>query len=143
MRSLRIIELGGGPQGADIEIRLRGDDLAQVRGATDYVSEAIGKYEGITEISDDLVEGKLELRYHVLPSAHTLGVTTSDVARQVRHALFGFEVQDLQDEDEEVTVRVLLPESERTRIDDLGRLRIATPGGARVPLASLDRPSAT
>jgi len=134
VRSLRLIELGGGPQGADIEIRLRGDDLAQVRGATDYVSEAIGKYEGITEISDDLVEGKLELRYRVLPSAHTLGLTTSEVARQVRHALFGFEVQDLQDEDEEITVRVLLPESERTRIDDLGRLRIATPGGARVPL---------
>jgi len=134
VRRLRIAELGGGPQGADIEIRLRGDDLIQVRGATDHVSEAIGKYEGITEISDDLVEGKLELRYRLLPSAHTLGLTTNEVARQVRHALFGFEVQDLQEEDEEITVRVLLPESERTRIDDLGRLRIATPTGARVPL---------
>jgi len=134
VRSLRFVEQGGGPQGADIEVRLRGDNLEQVRGATDVVSAAIGKFEGITEISDDLVEGKLELRYRLLPSAHTLGLTTSDVARQVRHALFGFEVQDLQDEDEEVTVRVLLPESERREIEDLGRLRISTPTGARVPL---------
>ncbi|MHC4954936.1 MAG: efflux RND transporter permease subunit [Planctomycetota bacterium] len=137
VRSLRFIEQAGGPQGADVEIRLRGDDLAQVSGATDTVSAAIGKYDGITEISDDLVEGKLELRYRLMPSAHTLGLTTADIARQVRHALFGFEVQDLQDEDEEVTVRVLLPESERTRIEDLSRLRMATPSGARVPLGEV------
>jgi multidrug efflux pump subunit AcrB len=31
-------------------------------------------------------------------------------------------------------VRVLLPESERRRIEDLARLRIATPAGGRVPL---------
>lgn len=134
VRSLRIVEQSGGPQGADIEVRLRSDNLDQVRAATDYVSERIGTYKGVTEISDDLVEGKLELRYRLLPSAHTLGLTTRDIAAQVRHALYGFEVQDLQDEDEEVTVRVLLPESERTRIEDLGRLRMATPMGVRVPL---------
>ena len=139
VRSLRFTEQGGGPQGADVEVRLRSDNLKQVRAATDYVSERIGSYKGITEISDDLVEGKLELRYRLLPSAHTLGLTTRDVAAQVRHALFGFEVQDLQDEDEEVTVRVLLPESERTRIEDLGRLRMATPSGARVPLDEVAR----
>ena len=80
------------------------------------------------------MEGKLELRYRLRREARSLGLRTRDVALQIRHALFGFEVQDLQGEDEEITVRVLLPEAERSRIEDLGRLRIAAPGGGRVPL---------
>ena len=63
-----------------------------------------------------------------------LGLTTADLALQVRHALFGFEVQDLQAERDEVTVRVLLPEAARNDLGDLARLRLKTPSGARVPL---------
>lgn len=125
---------GGGPQGADIEVRLRGKDLAQVSRATDHVRDVLAGYEGVAEVYDDLVEGKLELRYTLRDDARAVGLTTRDLAQQIRHALFGFEVQDLQEEDEEVTVRVLLPESERKRIEDLSRLRIATPTGGRVPL---------
>jgi len=125
---------GGGPQGADIEVRLRGKDLAQVSRATDHVRDVLAGYEGVAEVYDNLVEGKLELRYTLREDARAVGLTTRDLALQIRHGLFGFEVQDLQDEDEEVTVRVLLPESERTRIEDLSRLRIATPAGGRVPL---------
>jgi len=125
---------GGGPQGADIEVRLRGKDLAQVSRATDHVRDVLAGYEGVAEVYDNLVEGKLELRYTLRDDARAVGLTTRDLALQIRHGLFGFEVQDLQDEDEEVTVRVLLPESERKRIEDLSRLRIATPAGGRVPL---------
>ncbi|MHC4940800.1 MAG: efflux RND transporter permease subunit [Planctomycetota bacterium] len=137
IRSLKFAPRGGGPGGADIEVRLRGDDLSKVRRATDYVTDRIGSYKGVTEITDDLAEGKLELRYRLRPSAHTLGLTTADIANQLRHAIFGFEVQDLQEEDEEVTVRVLLPETERSSIEDLGRLRIAAPAGGRVPLEEI------
>lgn len=125
---------GGGPQGADIEVRLRGKDLAQVSRATNHVRDVLAGYEGVAEVYDDLVEGKLELRYTLREDARAVGLTTRDLALQIRHGLFGFEVQDLQEEDEEVTVRVLLPESERKRIEDLSRLRIAAPAGGRVPL---------
>jgi multidrug efflux pump subunit AcrB len=125
---------GGGPQGADIEVRLRARELGQVSRATDHVRDVLATYEGVTEVYDDLIEGKLELRYSLRDDARALDFTTRDLALQLRHALFGFEVQDLQDEDEEVTVRVLLPETERKRIEDLSRLRIATGGGGRVPL---------
>jgi multidrug efflux pump subunit AcrB len=141
VRKLSFNARAGGPGGADIEIRTRGSDIAKVTAATEYVRELVGSYEGVTEVFDDVVEGKLELRYRLRDEARSLGLTTRDLAMQVRHALFGFEVQDLQEEEEEITVRVLLPESARTRIEDLGRLRIATPGGGRVPLdeiAALD-----
>ncbi|MHC4818057.1 MAG: efflux RND transporter permease subunit, partial [Planctomycetota bacterium] len=99
--------------------------------------EVLAGYEGVAEVYDNLVEGKLELRYTLRDDARAVGLTTRDLALQIRHGLFGFEVQDLQDEDEEVTVRVLLPESERKRIEDLSRLRIATPSGGRVPLEEI------
>jgi len=139
IRKLSLSARGGGPAGPDIEIRLRGPDLSRVTAATDYVRDLVGTYEGVTEVYDDIVEGKLELRYRLRDTARSLGITTLDLALQVRHALFGFEVQDLQDEDEELTVRVLLPESQRSSIEDLGRLRIQTPSGARVPLQEVAR----
>ncbi len=134
VRRLAIDSRGGGPEGADIEVRLRADDFDTLRAAALDVRGELATYEGVNQISDDLSEGKLEIRFRLKEGARSLGLTTREVANQVRHALFGFEVQDLQSEDEEVTVRVLLPEKNRTRLQDLAALRLATPEGGRVPL---------
>ena len=56
---------------------------------------------------------------------------------QVRHALYGLEAQDLQIGDEEVTVRVVMPEDARRSLADLERLRILTPAGRRVPIGEI------
>ncbi|MHC4860755.1 MAG: efflux RND transporter permease subunit, partial [Planctomycetota bacterium] len=100
----------------------------------DHVSALLATFNGVSEIEDDLSEGKLEVQLTLRDSARSLGLTTRGLALQIRHALYGFEAQDLQGEEEEVTVRAVLPEAARRDIGDLGRLRIATPGGGRVPL---------
>lgn len=134
VRKLTIEERAGGPGGADLELRVQGEDLATLERAMDHVREAVGSYDGVTEIEDDLRTGKLEARVRLLDSARALGLTTRDVAVELRNAFFGFEAQDLQEEDGEVTVRVVLPEAARSSLGDLGRLRIATAAGSRVPL---------
>jgi len=134
---LNIRGRGGGPAGKDIEIRLRSDDLHVAHLAAEYVKELLANYQGVSEIEDDLTEGKLEARLRLKDTARALGLSTRDLALQVRHALYGFEVQDLQEEDEEVTVRVVLPEAARRDIADLGRFRLQTPSGARVPLSEV------
>ncbi len=138
---LSFIARSGGPQGADIELRVRGDDLETLRGAVDWIESEIQSYDGIDEIQDDLDLGKLEVRLDLRDDARELGFTTADVAGQIRHALFGFEIQELQTELEEVKVRALLPEDSRRDIGDLAALRLVAPSGARVPLeevATLD-----
>ena len=127
-------ERSGGPAGADIEVRVRGEDLPDLERAVDHVRAVLGAYDGVVEIEDDLRRGKLEARLTLRDEARSLGLTTRELAVQTRHALFGFEAQDLQETDGEVTVRVVLPQSARRTLADLGRLRIATPSGARVPL---------
>ncbi len=135
VRRLSFEARSGGPGGPDIEIRVRGDDLDMLQKAVVRVREHVAGYDGIEEMYDDLELGKLEARMRLREDARLIGLTTADVALQLRHALFGFEVQDLQIGDDEVTVRVVLPESERRTLEDLGRLRIEAPSGARVPLA--------
>ncbi len=124
----------GGPSGADIEILVRGEDLETVSRAITHVTNELASYEGVDEIYDDLELGKLEIRLKLRPSGRLLGLTTADLATQIRHALFGIEAQDLQIGEEEVTVRVVLPEASRAELGDLSRLWVRTPAGDRVPL---------
>ena len=135
VRRLSFQARAGGPSGPDLEIRVRGDDLDELSRAVIWVREVVASFDGIEEMYDDLELGKLEARMKLREDARLVGLTTRDVAMQLRHALFGFEVQDLQIGDDEVTVRVMLPPSERRSLDDLGRLWIGLPSGGRVPLA--------
>ena len=133
----------GGPAGADIEVLVRGEDMATVQQAVAHVTGLLASYDGVDEIYDDLQLGKLEARLRLRAAGRLLGLTTRDLAVQVRHALFGFEAQDLQIGDEEVTVRAVLPEAARRSLDDLLRLRVVTPAGRRVPLDEVARMETT
>ena len=134
VRRLSYQAQSGGPGGADLEVRLRSDDIGALSGAVDYVEERIANYAGIDEIYNDLERGKLEARLRIRDDARLTGLTTRDLAVQFRNALFGFEVQDLQIDNDDVTVRVMLTPEARQDLEDLGTLRVATPTGARVPL---------
>jgi len=124
----------GGPGGADIEVLVRGEELSMVQPAVVHARTRMASYDGVDEIYDDLQLGKLEARLRLRPTGRLLGLTTRDLAHQVRHALYGYEAQDLQVGDEEITVRAVLPEGSRRSLDDLLRLRVVTPTGHRVPL---------
>ncbi len=134
LKRLSVVTHSGGPAGPDIEIRVQGDDLETLTQAVAYVRREVESYRGVTEVEDDLKLGKLEARLQLRPAARALGLTTFSAAMLVRHALFGFEAQELQREREEIKVRVLLPDEMRRSFSDLGRLRVPTPSGHRVPL---------
>ncbi|HGY91248.1 MAG TPA: efflux RND transporter permease subunit [Planctomycetes bacterium] len=129
----------GGPQGPDIEVLVRGEDVETLRQGVAWVEEQLETYSGVVEVEDDLVLGKPEIRLQLNPVGRALGLDTRTLASQVRHALFGFEVQELQEQDEAVKVRVLLPKSARRTPADLADLRIQTPSGGRAPLEEVAR----
>ena len=131
---LSLLAQSGGPGGAEIEIRVTGEDIEELRGAVDRVRKAIEQFDGVFQVEDDLKIGKLEVQLQLRDSARALGLTTRDLAVLVRSALYGFEAQELQDERGEIKVRVVLPESSRMSLANLERLRVPTPAGGRVPL---------
>ena len=72
---------------------------------------------------------KLQLK----PQARTLGITLSDLARQVRQGFFGDQVLRFQRGSDDVRVMVRYPQSERRTMGDVRAMRVRTPTGAEVP----------
>ena len=67
------------------------------------------------------------------PAAENLGITLSDVARQVRYAFYGAEAQRIPRTKEDVRVMVRYPDRERLSVDNLREMRIRSPSGTQVP----------
>ncbi len=129
----------GGAGGPPIEAHVRAPDLTSLSLAVDVVQEELHRFAGVVDVQHNLRRGKMEVQLELLDGAQDLGVSTRRLAMEVRHALFGFEVQRLQTEQEEKRVRVLLPPDSRRDIRDLARLMIKTPSGERVPLQEIAR----
>jgi len=126
--------------GNAIDILLRGGDLGRLRKATDYVKEELSKIEGTADITDSNRDGKRELKLNILPQAETTGLRLADVARQVRQAFYGEEVQRLQRGRDEVKVMVRYPRDERHSAASMETMKIRTPQGAEVPFTEVAAP---
>ena len=123
--------------GAPIDVELRSADVHQLIEAADRLKLEIASYPGVFDVSDSFREGKEELEIAILPSAEALGLTLEDVARQVRQAFYGEEVQRIQRGRDDVKVTVRYPASERRSLADLDNMRIRTTAGGEVPFYSV------
>ena len=123
--------------GDDIDVQFTGRDLDTLTAAADMLKDRLEGYDGVYGISDTFLEGKRELKLDIKPQAEVLGLTLSDLGRQVRQAFYGEEAQRIQRGRDDVRVMVRYPERQRRSIGDLEAMRIRTPGGAEVPFAQV------
>ncbi len=138
IESFSIVERRPGPPGRDIDIRLTdpGNDVAKLKAAALDLASTLGTISGVSGIDDDTPFGQEQLIYRLSAEGRALGLTVEDVGRQLRAAYDGRVAQIFQDGDDEVEVRVVLPDSERHNLASLGDLdlNIVTPSGGSVPL---------
>jgi len=123
--------------GDDIDVQFTGPDIEALRASADELKRRLGEYAGVYEISDSFVAGKRELKLGIRPAAELLGLTLSDLARQVRQAFYGEEAQRIQRGRDDVRVMVRYPEDERRSLGDLENMRIRTPDGLEVPFSEV------
>jgi len=121
---------GGGPA---ISLTLMGSDIDQVSMAAAELERRIRQYEGVYDIRNSFQRGTPEIKLNIKPEAEALGLTLSDLARQVRAGFYGEEVQRIQRGQDEVKVMVRFPVDERDSVGYLDNMRIRTPDGGRVP----------
>jgi multidrug efflux pump subunit AcrB len=126
-----------GPPGSDIDIVLSGTSAQNLKRAAFDVAEALKTYPGVSAIEDDMPYGQEQLIYKVNGQGEVLGLTAQNVGRQLRAAFDGQLVQIFQDGDDEVEVRVMLPDSERNTLSTLENFMIRLPKGGSAPLASV------
>ncbi len=131
------IELGFSSQmftlGKDIDVELRHPNTETLRQAADELKIVLNGYEGVEDITDNLRRGKQEIKLSIKPGAEVLGLTTEDLATQVRQAFYGEEAQRIQRGRDDVKVMVRYPEARRRSIADLDNLRIRTGSGDEIP----------
>jgi multidrug efflux pump subunit AcrB len=128
--------------GAAVDIQLMHSDADTLAEASGALTEALRGYSDLTNIENGYAAGKPQLDFRLLDRARSLGLTNSEVARQLRSAFYGAEALREQRGRNELKVMVRLPEAQRRSEFDLEQLQIRTPDGGFVPLlevASFDR----
>ena len=137
LEGTRVLEIDAvaGPPGAVLEIQLIGQNLETLRMAARDLKQSLTLMRGVQDINDSFNAGGRELDIHVTAEGEALGLGDVDLARQVRQAFFGAEVQRVQRGRNEVRVYVRLPEADRGQIQSLHSLWIRLPDGRKVPFS--------
>ncbi len=125
-------------RGSDpIEVQLRSSRVEDLVKAASKVRAKLETYEGLYDVTDDLDESRDEIQLKIRPEAEQFGLTMSDLARQVRQAFFGEEIQRLQRSRDEVRVMLKYPQADRKSIAALESMMIRTVDGQEVPFSTV------
>jgi len=134
VETLTFATLEGGPGGNPIEIQLVGRDFNQLRQAADELKAEIQTYPGTFDIADNFKPGKDERQVKIKEGAKSLGITMSDIARQLRQAFYGDEALRIQRGRDDLKVLVRYAEADRRSISGIEDMRIRTIDGREVPI---------
>ena len=131
--ALTIRAATGGPPGREIDVRLSGDDLDDLKAAAGRVKALLASYPGVSAIGDDLAYGNREMQLRVTPAGRAMGFDIARAGNQLRSALEGHTALRFARGDEEVEVRVRQKENP----GGLEALYLFGPNGTEVPLSAV------
>lgn len=133
------MELKGGPPTAKpISIKVRSDDYAQLRAASDALLAEVAKLPGVKDITDDDVPGRSELRLVLnREKLARAGVSAAEVSRLLRLYGEGEVVASTRDGGEKIEVLVRARPEVLTDVTELLQRPIPLQDGRSVQLGSL------
>lgn len=123
--------------GPEISIDLTGRDENDLFIAAKALKSQLQQYSGVYDIQDSYEAGKKEIRLHLKPQAEYLGINAKLLARQVRQAFYGEEVQRIQRGRDDVRVFIRYPKDQRQSVYFLETMFIHLNNGVDVPLSEV------
>ncbi len=123
--------------GPDISIDLTARNPEVLLAAARELKKQLQQYNGVYDIQDSFDAGKKEIRLHLKPAAEHLGINAKLLARQVRQAFYGEEVQRIQRGRDDVRVFVRYPKGQRQSVYFLESMFIHLDNGVDVPLTEV------
>ena len=123
--------------GNAIEIELSHDDFDTLLKASNRLQEILCNYAGVSDITDDFELGKPELKVQLKDTGKPLGITLSNVARKIRQAFYGEEIQRIQRGRDDIRVMLRYPEDERKSLADIENIRIRQLDGSEIPFETI------
>ncbi len=134
LESLKFLSTAGPGAQADIDVELSHKDRRQLEAAARELAGILEGFDGVTEVDKGFSPGKPQLNLKVRPEASSLGLTSTDLGRQVRAAFFGAEALRQERGRNEVRVYVRYPKKERRSEFDVEDFIFRTAGGGEIPL---------
>lgn len=123
--------------GADIDLNLRGENPEVLERAGDELVDYLRAFDGLHNVRSSATAGPREMRLLVKPEGEAAGLTLNSLARQVRYALYGAEVQRIQRGDSNLRVMVKYPKNERTSVGTLDNMWVRLPDGTSTPFSTV------
>ncbi|WDD99744.1 efflux RND transporter permease subunit [Thalassomonas actiniarum] len=118
---------------AALEFQFNGSNDKELEAAALALQHKLKEYDGVYDIRNSFSRGSQEIKLGIKPEAEILGLTLTDLARQVRQAFYGEEAQRIQRGRDELKVMVRYPQEQRLSVFDLEDMWIRTPNGKEVP----------
>lgn len=128
---------GAMPFGKPVSISLLGTDYDNLSAVKRKLKNAMLEIPDLMDVVDNDLAGVREVRVRLKDKAYLLGLNPSEVMRQVRNGFFGYEVQRIQEGEDELKVWVRYDEQERSSIYNLENMYIRTATGGRYPLSEI------
>jgi multidrug efflux pump subunit AcrB len=134
-----LISVEGGQNNgmSDLELVLSGGDLASLKAGAEELSVALANYPGVSNVMDNLPYGGEQLVFELTPAARSLGLTSQSLGSQLHAGYSGRRVQIFNQNENELEVKLMLPDAERDDLLALQQFPIKTPDGQFVPLANV------
>jgi multidrug efflux pump subunit AcrB len=129
---------GGPPAGADVQIKIFGDDLDQLDAYAENVMAYLEKEEGVTDVKKSITSGASKLIFEPNPQkVAAAGLSSDQLGLWLRTYASGFTLDTIKfeengNDDTDITLRM----GSEQAVDDIYSLSIPTPDGM-VALADL------
>ncbi len=120
-----------------IEYELAHQDDDTLTEAVEEVKRGYRAIPGMVEVRDTANAGKRQFDIELMPAGEAAGLTPADIARQLRGAFWGNEVQRIQRGRQEIKVMVRYPKEQRRSARDLFNVRIRLADGTETPLSAV------
>lgn len=125
---------GGPGSGKAFTVRLIHKDITILEEAATALGEDLAKFANVRDIDTGMSRRTRQNDIRLLPLADQMGLTAKDVGAQVRSAFQGATALKMQRGADEVTVKVRLPEEERSQEGTFNELVLRTLKGQEVLL---------
>lgn len=134
---------GGPGSGKGLTIQLSHRDTRVLDRAGEELADELANFAGVSDIDDGSAQGKRQYDVKLTPLGEALGISSREVASQIRNAFYGSEAVRQQRGGNEVTVRVRLPEKERRSEATLTNMVLRLSDGREVMLRDVADVEAT
>ena len=81
-----------------LSFQLYGNNYKSLEAAAKELEIKLAEYNGIFDIRNSFSSGSQEIQLSIKPEAEALGLTLSDLGRQVRQAFYGEEAEGIREE---------------------------------------------